>query len=284
MPVSTKIDLNEFRLMRDYIEKNCGIHITDEKMYLVETRLTTLMVEKGCHSFTELYRKATADYTNSLRDKIVDAMTTNETLWFRDMSPFIILEEVLLPELVQEIKAGRKLKIRIWCAACSTGQEPYSVAMTIQEFLRRNGSGIRPEHFEIVGTDISPTVLYLAMAGRYDNLAISRGLSQEYKDRYFELSGKVWAVSGDIKKMVTFRKMNLQENFTAMGKQDIVFCRNVLIYFSDLFKKDILSRLCAVLQPAGYLFLGSSESIINYSTAYQMQRHTRGLYYQTRQE
>ncbi len=283
MPVSTKIDLNEFQLMRDYIEKSCGIHITEEKMYLVETRLTTLMIENGCNSFTELYKKATSDMSHGLRDKIVDCMTTNETLWFRDTSPFSILDEIILKEFTEEIKAGKRTKIRIWCAACSTGQEPYSIAMVLLEYIRKN-SVLKPHHIEIVGTDISPTVLYLAMAGRYDNLAISRGLDADFKSRYFEPDGKVWSIKSEVKNMVKFKKMNLQEDFSFMGKKDIVFCRNVLIYFSDEFKKDILQRFTKMLIPNGYLFLGASESIINYSSNYQMLRHTRGLYYKVRQE
>ncbi len=283
MSVSTRIEPNEFKLMRDYIEKNCGIHLTNEKAYLVETRLTALMVENGCNTFTEFRIKASSDLTNKLREKIIDAMTTNETLWFRDRIPFSILEERLLKDLCSEIQSGKRSKIRIWCAACSTGQEPYSIAMTIQEHIRKTPS-IKPLHFEILATDISPTVLYLAMAGRYDQLAISRGLPENLRDRYFLANGKIWTINDEIKRMVTFKKVNLQEDISILGKQDIVFCRNVLIYFSDDFKKDILGRIAKQVKPDGYLFLGASESIINYSREYHMLRHTRGLYYKVRNE
>ena len=138
---------------------------------------------------------------------------------------------------------------------------------------------IRSEQFEIVATDISPTVLYLAMAGRYDNLAISRGLTESLKSKYFEPNGKVWVLKNEVKKMVSFKKLNLQENFSFLEKQDLIFCRNVLIYFSDEFKKEVLHRLGELLRPGGYLFLGASESIITYSKEYQMQQHTKGLYY-----
>ncbi|MFC1516725.1 CheR family methyltransferase [Thermodesulfobacteriota bacterium] len=283
MQVSEKISIDEFRLIRDYIEKNCGIHLTDDKTYLIHSRLTTLMVENGCGSFTELYQKSRADETHALRDKIVEAITTNETFWFRDSSPFHILDEELLRQYVREIASGKRWKVRIWCSACSTGQEPYSIAMTVLEFARKQNR-LKPEHFEIVGTDISTTVLYLAMAGRYDNFAMSRGLPEDLKNRYFTQDGNVWAISSEVQKMVTFKKLNLQEAFSSFGKQDIIFCRNVLFYFSDEFKKDILRRIAEILRPGGYLFLGASESIFNYTREYEMLRHTMGLYYKVREE
>ncbi|MBD3419183.1 MAG: hypothetical protein GF398_03595 [Chitinivibrionales bacterium] len=281
MPPANRIDQNEFRMMRDYIEKSCGIHITEDKMYLVETRLTTLMVENGCSTFMQFYQKATADKTNGLRDKIVDAMTTNETLWFRDKSPFEILDSVLLDRYVAEIKSGKRSKVRIWSAASSTGQEPYSIAMVILDYIRRH-PGLRSDQFDILATDISPSVLFLAMAGRYDNLAISRGMDDSLKSKYFTQNGKVWAVRDEVKNMVTFKKLNLQEPLAVVGKRDIVFCRNVLIYFADTFKRDILKRIAQLLRPDGFLFLGASESIINYTSDFQMQRYTRGLYYQAK--
>ncbi|MBN1981779.1 MAG: protein-glutamate O-methyltransferase CheR [Chitinivibrionales bacterium] len=276
--VQSKIDKNEFQLLRNYIEENCGIHIIPEKMYLVETRLTTLMVENGCLSFTELYQKAVNDKNFVLRDKIIDAMTTNETYWFRDITPFKTFEEVLMPEWINEIDAGKRLKIRIWSAASSTGQEPYSLVMVILELMKKHPT-LKPEHIEILATDISPTVLFLAKSGRYDNIAISRGLPDDLKKKYFQLNGKIWAINEEIKKMVTFKKFNLQEQFLTIGKQDVIFCRNVLIYFSENFKKNILQRLTVLLKPNGYLFLGSAESIMNYSNDYRMQQHGKGLYY-----
>lgn len=276
----SKIDNNEFQLLRNFIEKNCGIHIIQEKMYLVETRLTTLMVESGCNTFIELYQKAVADKNNVLRDKIIDAMTTNETYWFRDVVPFKIFEEAIMKEYAEEIRSGKRSKIRIWSAACSTGQEPYSLSMTILELIRKTPY-LRPENFEITASDISPTVLFLAKSGRYDNIAISRGLPEELKKRYFQPNGKVWILSEEVKKLVTLKKFNLQENYSVFGKIDIIFCRNVLIYFSDEFKRDILKRMSALLKPDGYLLLGSSESIMNYSTDYTMLQHGKGLYYRT---
>ena len=276
------ITIEEFRLIRDYVEKHCGIHLSDDKVYLVETRLTTMMFEQGCRTFGELYNRAVLDKTHALRDKIIEAITTNETFWFRDLHPFSILTEVLFKQYADEIAAGKRSRIRFWCCACSTGQEPYSIAMTFLEYARRNPR-LKPEHIEILATDISSTVLFLGKLGRYDSLAITRGLADEMRDRYFVQDNKIWTIRDEVKKMVKFQKLNLQESFNHLGKQDIIFCRNILIYFSLEFKQDILKRIAALLRPSGYLFLGASESIIMYTQEYEMQRHTMGLYYQVKQ-
>lgn len=275
------ISLEEFHQIRDYIEKHCGIHLSDDKVYLVETRLTTLMLEQGYNTFGELYNKAVLDKTYSLRDKIIEAITTNETFWFRDLHPFGILNEILFNKFAEEIVAGNRTKIKVWCSACSTGQEPYSIAMTFLDYLRRNPS-LSPDHIEILATDISSTVLFLGKMGRYDSLAISRGLSEGFKNRYFEQGEKVWTIKDEVKKMVKFQKLNLQESYSHLGRQDIIFCRNILIYFSTDFKQNILKRIAALLRPDGYLFLGSSESIIMYTDEYEMMRHAMGLYYQVK--
>ncbi|MFP4163490.1 MAG: CheR family methyltransferase [Chitinispirillaceae bacterium] len=279
--MTQKIEANEFRLLRNYIEKYCGIRVDEQKTYLIETRLTALMVENGCRTYTEFYHKTIADRSNVLREKIIDAMTTNETLWFRDRSPFTVLESTLLPRFMEELAEGKRQKVRIWSAACSTGQEPYSIGITILEQLKRFGR-IRPEQFEIVATDISPTALLLAKAGRYDAIVIARGLPDDIKQRYFTLDGKVWTINDKVKKMVTFKKLNLQDSYAQMGKMDIVFCRNVMIYFSDQFKKDIFSRLAKLLRPSGFLFVGASESVINYSSDFEMLNHQRALYYKVK--
>ncbi len=274
-----KITAQEFQLLRDYIEKNSGIALSKDKVYLIETRLTPIMVETGCQSYLEFYQLAVLDSSNRLRDKIIEAITTNETYWFRDSYPFAILDEVLLLQLATEIKNRKRSRIKIWCTACSTGQEPYSIAMTILEFARRN-PGFNPASVEILATDISPVMLFLATAARYDRFAISRGLSDEMKDRYFEEAGTVWVISEEAKKLITYKKVNLTESFRQFGRQDIIFCRNILIYFSHERKKDILKRIAELLRPGGYLFLGASEPIIYYSQEYEMMRHAMGLYYQ----
>ncbi len=279
--MTNKIETREFELLRDYIEKHCGIHLDESKAYLIENRLLTMMIENGCRNYSEFYTKALNDHTHTLRDKIIDAMTTNETLWFRDASPYKILQFELLPSFLKESISGTKKAIRIWSAACSTGQEPYSIAMVINEFSRTNPT-FHPSKIEIIATDISPTVLFLAKAARYDTLAISRGLPDDFRNRYFEQNGKVWVLKDTIKNMVTFKKLNLQEDFTNLGHFDIVFIRNVLIYFSDEFKKDLLNRIASRLRPDGFLIVGASESVSNYSNIFSMLTHERALYYKVR--
>jgi chemotaxis protein methyltransferase CheR len=273
----------EFRQLRDYIEKSCGIALGDEKAYLVENRLVGLLTESGCSSFSDLYRKAVNEPALGLRDKIVDAMTTNETSWFRDLYPYEILESVIFKQLTQEISAGARKKIRIWCAAGSTGQEPYSIAMALQEFARKV-SVLPLNCSEIIATDISPSVIFLAIAGRYDQIAMSRGMPQETRDRYFTNAGKLWVLNDKIRKMVTYKKLNLQDDITALGKFDIIFCRNVMIYFSDAFKKSLFSRIAAALNPPGILFIGASESASNYSRQFSMITHNKHIYYQVVRE
>lgn len=276
-----KIETNEFYLLRDFIEQHCGIHLDENKTYLIESRLTTLMAENGCKSYGEFYHKAKNDHTNTLREKIIDAMTTNETLWFRDGSPFITLQKYFLPYFSKEIASGKKNKIRIWSAASSTGQEPYSIAMSILDYSRVQTT-LKPGHFELIATDISPTVLFIAKTGRYDSHIMSRGLSDEYRNRYFKPEGKVWKINDNVKDMVTFKKLNLQEDFSFLGKMDLIFCRNVLIYFSEELKNTILKRFAELLCPSGFLFVGSSESITNYSNEYTLHNYEKFLYYQVK--
>ncbi|MCF6239531.1 MAG: chemotaxis protein, partial [Candidatus Marinimicrobia bacterium] len=199
----------------------------------------------------------------------------------RDLQPFGILNEVLFDRLAAEIRTGSRTKIKIWCSACSTGQEPYSIAMTFLEFIRSHPF-IKPSQIEILATDISSTVLFLGKLGRYDTLSMSRGLPEKYRDRYFIKDDKIWTIRDEVKDLVTFKKLNLQERFNHIGRQDIIFCRNILIYFSLEFKQDILKRIAELLRPVGFLFLGASESIIMYTQEYEMHRHAMGLYYQVR--
>lgn len=242
MMTTSGISDTEFQLLRQYIEEQCGIALGDEKAYLVETRLTKLMAMSGCDDFHEFYLLAKSDKDASLREKIIDAMTTNETLWFRDTHPYLALKEKMLPDFVDDLRAGKREKVRIWSAAASTGQEAYSIAMTIVEFC--NGiPGITPEQFEIVGTDISASALFLANAGRYHPLAMSRGLDDSMRKRYFKEDGSVWEIDESIRKMATFKKFNLQHSPSVLGKFDIIFLRYVAIYFSEAFKKDLYSGL-----------------------------------------
>ncbi|WP_005031754.1 CheR family methyltransferase [Holophaga foetida] len=276
--IQETISPNEFKLLRDYIEQHCGIALGEEKAYLVETRLASLLVETGCQDFGSFYRLAAANGSPTLRDRIVDAMTTNETLWFRDQHPFEILKTKLLPPLAEEVRSGSRFRIRIWSAASSTGQEPYSIAMTIQEFCKAN-PGIRPEHFEILATDISPSALFLAKAGRYDAAAIARGLPDYHRNTYFEPAGPVWTVKDSLKQMITYRRFNLQDPLDSLGKMDVVFCRYVAIYFSESFKRQIYSGIARILSPSGHLIISAVESLRGLVDDFEALSHANGTYY-----
>ena len=270
----------EFNQLRDFIRLNCGIQLNDDKTYLIESRMAHLVVETGAKDFSEFYQKAKHDLSGALRDRIVDAITTNETLWFRDGKPWVALEERILPEFIEELKEGRKHKVRIWSAASSTGQEAYSLTMLIDTLLGPNPShGVTPASFEIIGTDISPSVLFLAIAGRYNQIEIARGLDEHYRNKYFTKQGMVWVLNEAIRKRVTFKKFNLQDSFAQLGQFDMVLCRNVAIYFSDAFKRELFAKFAQALNPSGHFFIGSTESLSGYTNAFKLIEYKNAIYY-----
>ena len=248
----------EFMLFRNYISKISGIVIPPEKAYLVETRLSKPMLDAGATSFTEYYDYIVSNSDPSMPQKIIDAMTINETMWFRDAMPWNVLERVTLPALVEELVTGRKSKVKIWSAAVSTGQEIYSAVMCVDDYLnKKNIKGISLSNFDFFATDISSRVLDTAKSGKYDKISIMRGLNDYYKTKYFENSGSVWELNPKIKSAVKFECFNLQDSFRAFGAFDIIFCRYVLIYFSDELKKEIAVKLRDSLVDGGLLFTGN---------------------------
>ena len=262
----------DYAAFRTFLQEVSGIVLGDNKQYLVTSRLSRLMQETGLESFGALMRQLKID--SKLRHRIMDAMTTNETSWFRDSYPFDILKEHILPELAK----GQPRQIRIWSAACSTGQEAYSISMTIAEYQLAN-PGALSTFIEIVGTDISPTVLKMARDAVYDEINIVRGLSEERRDRYLVKQDDKWKMRDAIKAPARFAELNLLNSYSLLGKFDIIFCRNVLIYFSTESKTDILNRMAQILNPGGYLILGGSESPTGYSPAYEMVRYQQGVIY-----
>lgn len=272
--VTDAITSEDYKAFRIFLEDASGIVLGENKQYLVTSRLTRLMAEHEILNFGNLMSRMKAD--GKLRQSIMDAMTTNETSWFRDVYPFDILKEKLLPEIAQT----QPRQIRIWSAACSTGQEPYSLSMMVQEYLMSKPGSLPANAVQIIGTDISPRVLEIAKSGRYEGVAVSRGLPQERQSRFFRETSSGWEVGEDIKQRVTFRELNLMQNYSLMGRFDIIYCRNVLIYFSTELKRDILSRMAKCLNPGGYLVLGGSESISNYSDAFDLIRWRNGVIYQ----
>lgn len=274
----SSIKSDEYEAFRRFLEEACGILLGEDKHYLVQSRLGKLVRDNGGGGLGELVGKLRRERQGGvLRERVIEAMTTNETFWFRDIHPFSILEETVLPA----VSEGRSRSVRIWSAACSTGQEPYSISMVVQQYLSRNPG--RLSDVQITATDISTAVLEEAKMAYYDPMQLARGLQDDLKQRYFKHDTghweERWQVCEEIRQRVRFTVANLQGSYTALGKFDIIFCRNVLIYFSSESKKDILSRMVDILNPGGYLFLGASESISQYSEAFDMVRCPRGVVY-----
>ncbi len=274
--MSVDLDFEQFRV---FLEKTCGILLGSNKQYLVSSRLNKLMEQQGIKTLGDLVRKIQAQPRSGLRELVVDAMTTNETLWFRDTYPFEVLKSRVLPEM---LKGASGQRLRIWSAACSSGQEPYSLSMAIDEYERGNPSQPKTG-VQIVATELSGAMLAACKAAEYDSLAIARGLSNERLQRYFDVKAPGrWAVKPAIRSRVEFRIQNLLDSYAALGKFDIVFCRNVLIYFSADVKKDILKRIHATLRPGGYLFLGASEALNGLPELYQMVQCSPGIIYKAK--
>ena len=270
-----QLDDKSYDQFRTFLEQQCGIVLGASKQYLVKSRLTPLMTTFNIDSLAVLVKKTLSPSERQLRAAVIDAMTTNETLWFRDEYPFELLKSKILPDL-----AERGSSLKIWSAASSSGQEPYSIAMAIQEFQQTNKRAF-PLGVKITGTDISTTMLEHCKYGHYDSLALSRGLSDERKIKFFEPSDNgMWKVKDSVKKMVDFRQLNLLNSYNLMGRFDLVFCRNVLIYFSPEIKTKIISQIHDVLNPNSYLFLGASESLSGLSQNFDMIRCNPGIVYQ----
>ncbi len=274
------IDHGEFSLIRTFIEDNCGIVVGDQKSYLIESRLADLLKANDCTNLTQLYNLLLSGTVSGLRDKVIDAITTNETFWFRDGIPFELLRNVLLSTLLIQKPNG---KYRIWSSGCSTGQEPYSMAMIIDSYLSSNpNTGLRLKDFEIVATDISSAALFAATAGRYDQYAMSRGIDDRAVAKYFKKSGRVWVINDEIRQAVTFRKFNLQDTFAALGRFDLIFCRNVLIYFSSELKSQLMDKFANSLSGAAILVLGSAETTSGYSERFDTISSDHGIYHTPR--
>jgi chemotaxis protein methyltransferase CheR len=271
----TAITINdqEYKEFSRFLESQCGIVLGDSKQYLVRSRLSPLVSKYKLASLSDLLRDVVSGRNRELRVAAVDAMTTNETLWFRDSYPFTVLADKLLPEM-----AARKRPIKIWSAASSSGQEPYSMAMTVLETQQKKPGML--SSVSITATDISSSMLDMCRAGVYDNLALGRGLSPERRRTFFEDAGDgKMKVKDNVKRLVNFRPQNLMESYALLGKFDIVFCRNVLIYFSPEMKSQVLNSIANTLNPGGYLLLGASESLTGLTDKFEMVRCNPGIIY-----
>ncbi|BDD87312.1 CheR family methyltransferase [Desulfofustis limnaeus] len=274
-----KIQPHELKAIAQYIHSISGIYLDQSKSYLFETRLGSLAEKLGCASFQDLYNKARTDSTKSLERSIIDAISTNETLFFRDKSPFELLQHKILPEMIDARTPSApqlKVPIKIWSAAASTGQELYSIAIVIKELIR----DLSRYQFTLLGTDISDAALAQASYGKYNRFEIERGLDQRYLQRYFTLFGDSWKIKDEIRSMVSFRKHNLMQPFTSVGKFDVIFCRNVAIYFTLEDRKALFNRLADNLADDGFLVIGSTESLTGICPRFVPKRHLRTIFYQ----
>lgn len=277
-----KVTPDEFKVITKYVYDISGITLESNKAYLVETRLNGLLEEYKCASYSEFYYKAKAESSGSINKKVIDAISTNETLFFRDTGPFELLKNKIIPDLIDRktAQAGTgKIPIRIWSAACSTGQEVYSIAMTLKEML----PDISKYNIKIIGTDISSAAVTAASNGKYNKFEIERGLAADKLQKYFELQGDAWKIKDEIRVMASFKKFNLFEDFLTLGKFDIIFCRNVAIYFSIEDRKMIFNKIADILEPSGSLLIGSSEYLAGISDRFQSQRHVKSVYYQMKE-
>jgi chemotaxis protein methyltransferase CheR len=254
---------NDFEYVQELVRKGSAIVLEAGKEYLVESRLSTVARDEGFTSIDHLVAELRRTPANGLHRKVIEAMATKETAFFRDVHPFEALRAQLIPELMQRRQAQRQLTI--WCAACSSGQEPYTIAMLLREHFPALGAW----QLRILGTDLSSEVLDRAKTGRYNQAEVNRGLPTAFLVKYFRKQGVEWQVVDEIRRMVEFVELNLNEVWSRVPPCDLIFLRNVLIYFDVQTKKTILAKLRRVLRPDGYLFLGGAETTMNLDDAYQ---------------
>ncbi len=272
-----KVTPEDITVIARLVDDLCGVVLDETKGYLIESRLTDVATEAGCKEFSELYHRVRYGSDQALQTKIVDAITTQETLFFRDMSPFEALRNKALPEVIDvKSKSAFPKRLRIWSAACSTGQEPYSIAMTIRELI----PDVDTWDINILATDISDTAVKQASLGEYAPHEIQRGMEQAKLDKYFIKQDRTWKVKDELRSMIAFKKINLHKPFVGMGPFDILFCRNVAIYFEKEARRSLFLRLAQTLIPEGYLFVGSSESLLDVAPNFIPQHHCRAVFYQ----
>jgi len=256
----------EYLFLRDLLKKTTGMELGAEKLYLIESRLAPLAVKEGFGSVKHLLsglRRGSSAYPGRLFDEVIDLMTTHETLFFRDKEPFDFLKRQIFPELAR----SKVNPIRVWSAACSSGQEAYSIVMSFEDVFASGQLGPKPR-LEILATDISKPVVERASQGLYSQFEVQRGLSPQYREKFFLQQDDGWKVRSEVRAPVQFKVQNLLDRFESNGRFDVVFLRNVLIYFPVEDRKTILARIHGLLQAGGYLFIGGAESVLGLSENY----------------
>ncbi len=266
------MNINDFTYLADLLKQRSGLVVSTDKGYLLESRLLPIARELGLDGLDSLVAKIRQANDEKLLVAVTEAMTTNESFFFRDDKPFRIFREETLTALLQSNATSKQ--IRIWCAAASTGQEPYSIAMILKE----EAAKLAGWRIEILGTDLSSEVLRKAEVGIYSQFEVQRGLPVQYLIKNFEQVNETWQINPAIRAMVKYRQLNLLEDFDHLGKFDVIYCRNVLIYFDQETKKDVLARLGTTLRPNGVLFLGGAETVLGLSDKFKPIEGLRGVY------
>ncbi len=273
------ISKGDFEKLADFIRKATGVRLEPGKEYLVESRLAPLLEESGTEDFSEFLAKLLGGAARELEEKVIDAITTQETSFFRDRVPFDLFRFKLLPDLLDARLAasppGSIPEIRVWSAACSTGQEPYSLAMAARDVL---GEGDRAR-VSILGTDISKAALRKAEEGIYEDFEVRRGLSTDLLDRWFTPVGGKWKVKTEIRSMVDFRQVDLRKAFRGLGRFDVIFCRNVVIYFDPEERKKLVCGLRSALALDGALILGAQEQLSSMCELFTVKKHLNSVFY-----
>ena len=262
----------DFDYLRKLLRERSGLVLSAEKQYLAESRLLPVARRHGMSTLVGLVGMLKAGPSSPLAAEVVEAMTTNETFFFRDKVPFDHFRDTVMPALIAA--RAREKRIRIWCAAASTGQEPYSLAMT----LKAMGSALAGYRVDILATDLSSSVLTRAKDGIYSQFEVQRGLPIQMLVKHFAQIGEHWQITPEIRAMVQFRSLNLLNDFTPLGIFDVVFCRNVLIYFDQPTKTDVLNRLAHRMPDDGYLLLGAAETVVGLTDSLKPVMEKRGLY------
>jgi chemotaxis protein methyltransferase CheR len=262
----------DYDYLRKLLKDRSGLTLSAEKQYLVESRLLPVARRVAADGLSGLVQKLKSPGAEPLIVEVVEAMTTNESFFFRDKLPFDHFRNGIMPALLTARASQRH--IRIWCAAASTGQEPYSLAMCLKEMAGQ----IAGWRIEILGTDLSTEVLEKAKAGIYSQFEVQRGLPIQFLVKYFAQVGEAWQIAPELRAMVQYKPFNLLHNFSHLGAFDVVFCRNVLIYFDQNTKIDMFDRIAKVLQPDGYLVLGAAETVVGLTDLFKPLPDQRGLY------
>lgn len=272
-----RLQPQERQEVTQYIYSICSIALDHSKDYLIEGRLNSLLDATGSKSFSQFISRAREDRSGALNRRIIDEITTGETLFFRDTAPFDLMRYKIIPELVdRRSRTPGRIPIRVWSAACSTGQEVYSLAIVLKETLGdTNRYGIR-----ILGTDISDQAVARASAGIFSAIEVARGLGDSIRARYFVPDPKGWKIRDEIRALATFRRFNLMQDFSALGKFDVVFCRNVAIYFNERDRTSLFNRIEQRMERDGYLVIGSMESLTGVCPQLESRRHLRSVFYQ----